>query len=146
MYFAFLKIRRRFNITNIVRHSPDDFSLTRNSIVSIFLLNRSLVLPGLPCYQFAHTHAHTHTHIYIYIYTYNQDMVIRFAIDKRVMLITRSWIRHVTQGLKLPNQERIKTLGVKFTITWECWKRIYQMNEKTMIYSRYSINNGMSPL
>ena len=33
------------------------------------LLNKSLLLLGLPCYQFfsTHTHTHTHTHIYIYI-------------------------------------------------------------------------------
>ena len=52
--------------------------LNRNTIVSILLLNKSLLLLGLPCYQFffiyiyiyIHTRSHINTHTYIYIYIY----------------------------------------------------------------------------
>ena len=38
---------------------------------------------------------------------------MEFAIEKCAMQILRSGKRQMTEGIKLPNQEKIKTLGEK---------------------------------
>ena len=50
-----------------------------------------------------------------------RDIKIEFGIEKCAMLITKSDKQQTTEGIELPNQEKIKTLGEKET--WEYWKR-----------------------
>ena len=44
---------------------------------------------------------------------YCQDTRMEFVIEKCVMLLMRSGKRHKTERTELPNQEKIRTLGVK---------------------------------
>ena len=42
---------------------------------------------------------------------YSQDMGLEFGIEKCAMLVMKSGKRHLTDGLELPNQDKIRTLG-----------------------------------
>ena len=46
---------------------------------------------------------------------YSQDMGIKFGIEKCAMLVIKSGKRHLTDGMKLPNEDKIRTLGEKGT-------------------------------
>ena len=55
---------------------------------------------------------------------YCQDIGMEFGIEKCATLILRSKKRHMTEGIELPNQDKIRKPGKKnFTNTWEYWKR-----------------------
>ena len=48
------------------------------------------------------------------IYTvrlYSQDIGMEFGIEKCAMLVMKSGKRHTTDGIELPNQDKIRTLG-----------------------------------
>ena len=42
---------------------------------------------------------------------YSQDIGIEFGIEKCAMLVMKSGKRHRTDGIELPNQDKIRTLG-----------------------------------
>ena len=42
---------------------------------------------------------------------YSQDIGMEFGTEKCAMLVMKSGKRHMTDGMELPNQEKIKTLG-----------------------------------
>ena len=44
---------------------------------------------------------------------YSQDMGMEFGIEKWAMLVMKNGIPHMTNGMELPNQEKIRTLGEK---------------------------------
>ena len=46
---------------------------------------------------------------------YGQDIGMEFGIEKCAMLVMKSGKRHLTDGMKLPNQDKIRTLGEKET-------------------------------
>ena len=46
---------------------------------------------------------------------YSQDIGMKIRVEKCAQLIMKSGKRHMTEGLELPNQEKIKTLGKKET-------------------------------
>ena len=46
---------------------------------------------------------------------FNHDIGMEFDIEKCVMLVMKSGRRHITDGMELPNQEKIRTLGQKQT-------------------------------
>ena len=46
---------------------------------------------------------------------YSQDIKMEFGIEKWSMLVMRSGKRHMTEGVELPNQVIIRTLGEKET-------------------------------
>ena len=46
---------------------------------------------------------------------YNQDIGKEYGIEKCAMLVMKSGKRHLTDGMGLPNQDHIKTLGEKET-------------------------------
>ena len=46
---------------------------------------------------------------------YSQDIGMEFGIEKCTLLVTKSGKRHMTEGVELPNQEKIRTLGEKET-------------------------------
>ena len=46
---------------------------------------------------------------------YNQDIGIEFGIENCAMLVMKSGKRHLTDGMELPNQDKIRTLGEKET-------------------------------
>ncbi len=41
---------------------------------------------------------------------YSQDIGMEFGIEKCAMLIMKSGKRHMTEGIELPNQDKIRTL------------------------------------
>ena len=43
--------------------------------------------------------------------TYIQDIGMEFCIEKCAMLVMKSGKRHITEGMKLPNQDKTRTLG-----------------------------------
>ena len=42
---------------------------------------------------------------------YSQDIKMDFGIKKCAMLVMKSGKRHITDGMELPNQYKIRTLG-----------------------------------
>ena len=60
---------------------------------------------------------------YSYYYSY-------FGIEKCAMLIMKSGKRHMTEGMELPNQEKIRTLEEKKTYERKFFKSVSQENEK----------------
>ena len=44
---------------------------------------------------------------------YWQDIGMEFGIEKCAMLIMKSWKRHMTEGMELPNQEKIRMFKEK---------------------------------
>ena len=44
---------------------------------------------------------------------YSQDIGMEFGIEKCTMLVMKNGKRHQTNGIELPNQEKIRTLGEK---------------------------------
>ena len=44
---------------------------------------------------------------------YSQDIGMEFSIEKCAMLVMRSGKRHITEGMELPHQDKIGTLGEK---------------------------------
>ena len=43
----------------------------------------------------------------------SQDIGAEFGIEKCAMLVMKSDKRHLTDGMELPNQDKIRTLGEK---------------------------------
>ena len=46
---------------------------------------------------------------------YSKDIGKEFGIEECAMLIIKGEKRHITEGIELPNQEKIRTLGEKET-------------------------------
>ena len=46
---------------------------------------------------------------------YSQDIRMEFGIEKSDMLAIKSGKQHMTEGMKIPNEERIRTIGEKET-------------------------------
>ena len=44
---------------------------------------------------------------------YSQDIGMEFGIEKCAMLVMKSGKRHITDGMELPNQDKIRKLGEK---------------------------------
>ena len=42
---------------------------------------------------------------------YSQDIGVEFGIEKCVLLVMKSGKRHLTDGIELPNQDKIRTLA-----------------------------------
>ena len=54
---------------------------------------------------------------------YSQDIGMEFAKEKCAMLVMKSGKQHKTEGIKLPNQEKLERQEKrKRTNTWEYWK------------------------
>ena len=49
---------------------------------------------------------------------YSQDKGIEFGIGKCAMLVMKSGKRHMTDGIELPNHDKIRTLGEKETFKY----------------------------
>ena len=49
---------------------------------------------------------------------YIQDIGMKFGIEKCAMLVMKSDKRHLTDGMKLPSQDKIRTLGEKETFKY----------------------------
>ena len=46
---------------------------------------------------------------------FSQDIGMEFGIEKCAKLVMKSGKRHLTDGMKLPNQDMVRTLGKKET-------------------------------
>ena len=42
---------------------------------------------------------------------YSQDIGMEFGIKKRAMILMKCGKRHMSEGMELPNQNKIRTLG-----------------------------------
>ena len=49
------------------------------------------------------------------VWIYSQDIGMKFSVEKYIMLEMKSGKRHLTDGMELPNQEKIRTLEEKKT-------------------------------
>ena len=47
---------------------------------------------------------------------YSQDIGMEFGKEKSAMLVMKSGKRHLTDGMELPNQDKIRTLWDKETL------------------------------
>ena len=50
---------------------------------------------------------------------YSQEIGIEFGIEKYAMLVMKMGKRHITDGMKLPNEDRIRMVGEN---TWAPWR------------------------
>ena len=54
---------------------------------------------------------------------YSQDIGMEFGIEKCAMLVMKSGKRHMTDGIELPNLEKLEhSKKTKPTNTWESWR------------------------
>ena len=55
---------------------------------------------------------------------YSQGIGMEFGIGKSVILVMKSGKRHITDGMELPNHDKIRTLveKTKPTNTWATWR------------------------
>ena len=54
---------------------------------------------------------------------YSQDIGMEFGIEKCAMPVMKSGKRHLPDGMELPNQIKIRTLGEKETYKyWASWR------------------------
>ena len=44
---------------------------------------------------------------------YSQNIGMEFGLEKAALLVMKSGKRHMTDGMKLPNQDKIRTFGEK---------------------------------
>ena len=52
-------------------------------------------------------------------------MGMEFGIEKYAMIFMKNGKRHLTDGMELPNQDKIRTLGEnEGTYTWAFWRLI----------------------
>ena len=51
---------------------------------------------------------------------YSQDIGMEFDVENCAMLVMKSSKRYMTDGIELPNHDKIRTLGEKET--WASWK------------------------
>ena len=75
---------------------------------------------------------------------YSQDIRMEFGIVKCAMLVMKSGKRHMTEGIEIPNQEKVRTLGEKETYKYlEILEAdiIKQMEMKEKIKKRVSQKN-----
>ena len=67
------------------------------------------------------------------IYTiriYTQDIGMEFGIEKCALFVMKSGKRHLTDGIELPNQEKIRTLAENETYKYLGWQHQTSRNEK----------------
>ena len=71
---------------------------------------------------------------------YSQDIGMEFGIEKCVMLVMKSGKRHLTHGMELPNQDKIRTLAenetYKYLVILEA-DTIKQVEMKNKIQKEY---------
>ena len=60
---------------------------------------------------------------------YSQDIGMEFGIEKCAMLVRKSGKRHLTDGMELPNQDKIRTLWLKETYKYLGIKQV-EMKEQ----------------
>ena len=55
---------------------------------------------------------------------YSRDIGMEFGIEKCAMLVMKRGKQHMTDGMELPNRDKIRSLGKKMkpTITWVSWR------------------------
>ena len=54
---------------------------------------------------------------------YSQDIEMEFGIEICAILVMKSGKRHLTDGIELPNQDRLeRSKKTKRTNTWESWR------------------------
>ena len=65
---------------------------------------------------------------------YSQDIKMEFGIEKCAMLVMKSDKRHMTEGVELPNQEKLRTLGEKKNLqilgNFRSWRHQTNENER----------------
>ena len=60
---------------------------------------------------------------------YNQDIGMEFGIEKCAMLVMKSGKWQLTDGMELPNQEKIRTLGENETYKYLAFWRLTPSNK-----------------
>ena len=65
---------------------------------------------------------------------YRQDIGMEFGIEKCAMLVMKSGKRHLTDGIEIPNKDKIRTLGEK-----ETYKYLGNLEADTVNDLRHSL-------
>ena len=68
---------------------------------------------------------------------YSQDIGMEFGIEKCAMLVMKSGKHYLTDGMELPNQDKIRTLGEKETYKYSEAGTIKQVEMKEKIKKEY---------
>ena len=61
---------------------------------------------------------------------YSQDIGVEFGIEKCAMLVMKSCKRHLTDGMELPNQDKMRTLREKETYKYLGILKVDTINTK----------------
>ena len=78
-------------------------------------INHRMYMDGIKLFAINEKELETLIHaVRIYI----QDMGMEFGIEKCAMLVMKSSKRHMTDGIELPNHDKIKTLGENETFKY----------------------------
>ena len=79
---------------------------------------------------------------------YSQDIGMEFVIEKCAMLVMKSGKRHITDGMELPNHDKIRTLGENKTykhLGILVADTIKQVEMKDMIQKKYLTRSRKLP-
>ena len=68
---------------------------------------------------------------------YSQDIGMEFGIEKCAMLVMKSGKRYMTDGMELPNHDKIRTLGEKETYKYLRILKPDTINQMEMIRKEY---------
>ena len=69
---------------------------------------------------------------------YSQDIEMEFGMEKCAMLVMKSGNQHLTDGMELPNQDKIRTVEENETYnTWASWRLTSSDKMKEKIQKEY---------
>ena len=74
---------------------------------------------------------------------YSQDIKMEFGIEKCALLVMKSGKRHMIEGVEIPNQEKIKTLG-EMEMKEKIFKKYLRRNKKKNYVWQNSIAGTLS--
>ena len=91
-------------LNHILRKCTAGYKLSRSQEK----INHLMYIDGIKLFAINEKEMETFIHT---IRIYSQDIGMKFGIEKCVMLVMKSGKRHMTDGMELPNNDKIRTLG-----------------------------------
>ena len=82
-------------------------------------INHLMYMDGIKLFAKNEKELEALTHV---VRIYSQDIGMEFGIEKCAMLDRKCGKRHMTDGMELPNHDKIRTEKMKPTNTWVSWR------------------------
>ena len=99
-----LLIIARIPLNHILRKSSSGYKLSRSQEK----INHLMYMDDIKLFAKNEKELETQIHAVI---IYSQDIEMEFGIEKYAMLVMKSGKQHITDGMELPNQDKIRTLA-----------------------------------